>query len=447
MAYVHLPDSPMAGGISKIIGKLQGKISAGALKQTSEIADKLRVSGCPTTNQLNRLKNKSESLNSSVSKINRRLDKFRKIPKKLKGPVKALKVVIKVIKALPIPQSVPPGFGLPINLTVKYSDTLVLLQEFIQQIDEIIVSIETALEVPSSSLNGINSILARTDSAITSCLVSANLQDAINNGDISLDELSDAGLVDDDGIVIFSTLGPLFIGNSDINNDGGISESKRLATQQEIDSGATDPNSKNYKPGLLVAGTGTGTNGKFNETDLYGPSGDLNKAINTLSQGFEKLQDSNVDSNIKDGIRKLLSSLGNLSGTGTIGIWGSDIGYKVGDIVSRDSVNWKCNTDHTSTETGIAGPPPSGKYWDRFFGATADDAGTDEENTYTAANGITYKLEIRQDPNSPSIAPKRFGVALTLDEGVAVLKGQPSFSSDINVLLDEVKFRLDNQLP
>ena len=135
MAYVHLPESPMAGGIAKIIGKLQGKISAGALKQTSEIADKLRVSGCPTTNQLNRLKNKSESLNSSVSKINRRLDKFRKIPKKLKGPVKALKVVIKVIKALPIPQSVPPGFGLPINLTVKYSDTLVLLQEFIQQID------------------------------------------------------------------------------------------------------------------------------------------------------------------------------------------------------------------------------------------------------------------------------------------------------------------------
>lgn len=406
MAYVHLPDSPMAGGIAKIIGKLQGKISAGALKQTSEIADKLRVSGCPTTAQLNRLKNKSESLNSSVSKINRRLDKFRRIPKKLKAPVKALKVIIKVIKALPIPQSVPPGFGLPINLTVKYSDTLVLLQEFIQQIDEIIVSIETALDVPSSSLSGINNILAKTDSAITSCLVSANLQEAIDSGDISLDELADAGLVDDDGIVIFSTLGPLFIGNSDINNDGSISESKRLATKAEIESGATNPNSNNYKPGLLVAGTGSGTDGKFNSFDLYGPSGDLNKAINTLTQGFEKLQDSNIDSNVKDGIRKLLSNLTNLAGQEGAGNGTGGFG--------------------TGTGTGAQG---------------------DDVNTYTAANGITYKIEIRQDPNSPSIAPRRFGVALTLDEGVAVLKGQPSFSSDINVLLDEVKFRLDNQLP
>ena len=345
-------------------------------------------------------------------------------------------------------------------MTVKYADTLVLLQEFIQQIDEIIVAIETALEVPSSSLNGINSILARTDSAITSCLVSANLQDALNNGDISLDELSDAGLVDDDGIVIFSTLGPLFIGNSNIDNNGDTSESKRLATQAEIESGATDPNSNNYKPGLLVAGTGSGTDGKFNNFDLYGPSGDINKAINTLSQGFEKLQDSNIDSNVKDGIRKLLSNLTNLAGqegAGTAEIWRSGKEYKIGDIVSRDSTNWKCNTDHTSTETGIAGPPPTGQYWDKFLGAVAganggngaqgNGAQGNGENTYTAANGITYKIEIRQDPNSPSIAPKRFGVALTLDEGVAVLKGQPSFSSDINVLLDEVKFRLDNQLP
>lgn len=387
MAYVHLPDSPMAGGIAKIIGKLQGKISAGALKQTSDIANKLRVSGCPTPDQLNRLKQKSQNLNSNIAKIDRRLDKFRRLPKKLKTPVNALKKIIKVIKLLPIPQSVPPGFGLPINLTVKYSDILVLLQEFIQQIDEIIVSIETALDVPASSLSGINNILSRTDSAITACQVSSELQKELDNGALTQDELAAAGLLEDDGTTIFSNLGPLFIGQTDLNSDGSLNVSKKLCTPQQIQSGDTSE--------CLIAGTGSGTDGRFTESDLNAESGDINKAIKKLTDGFDKLQNSNLDKGIKDNIQKLLSTLTDLSGK-------------------------KAGSGTADGGTGI---------------------------TYTAANGITYKLEIRTDPKSPSIAPKRFGVALTLDEGVAVLKGQPSFSSDTTVLLDEVKFRLDNQLP
>jgi len=394
MAYVHLPDSPMAGGIAKIIGKLQGKISAGALKQTSEIADKLRVSGCPTPGQLDRLNNKSQNLNSSISKIDRRLDKFRRIPKKLKTPVSALKKIIKIIKLLPIPQSVPPGFGLPVNLTVKYSDILVKLQEFIQQIDEIIVSIETALDVPSSSLSSVKNILSRTDSAVSACQVSSQLQQDLENGNLTEAQLAEAGLLEDDGTTIFSNLGPLFLGNSTVGGDGELTDSKKLATDKDIEDGKTNPNSSNYDSSLLVAGTGSGTDGRFTDADLNGPSGDIDKAIKKLSDGFDKLQDSNLDSAIKDNIRKLLSTLEGLKDTRT-----EDDG------------------------TGGAGV------------------------RYTAANGITYLLEIRNDPNSPSIAPRRFGVALTLDEGVAVLKSQPSFSSDTNVLLDEVKFRLDNQLP
>ena len=384
MAYVHLPDSPMAGGIAKIVGKLQGKISAGALKQTSDIADKLRVSGCPTPDQLNRLKRKSENLNSNISKIDRRLDKFRRLPKKLKAPVSALKKIIKVIKLIPIPQSFPPGFGLPINITVKFSDILVLLQEFVQQIDEIIVALETALDVPTSSLSGVKNILSRTDSAISACQVSSQLNEDLNNGNLTEEQLAEAGLLEDDGTTIFSNLGPLFLGNSTLGNDGALTDSKKLCTQEQIDNGDTAD--------CLIAGTGSGTDGRFTEADLNGLSGDIDQAIKKLSNGFDKLQDSNLDDSVKDNISKLLSTLTGLTDTGTEDNQGAGI-------------------------------------------------------RYTAANGITYLLEIRQDPNSPKIAPKRFGVALTLDEGVAVLIGQQSFSSDTTVLLDEVKFRLDNQLP
>jgi hypothetical protein len=57
-----------------------------------------------------------------------------------------------------------------------------------------------------------------------------------------------------------------------------------------------------------------------------------------------------------------------------------------------------------------------------------------------------YKLEIVQDPNSPKIAPKRYAIAKD-KTGIIVLYGPSSFSSDTQVLLDEVKFRIDNQLP
>jgi DNA repair ATPase RecN len=57
-----------------------------------------------------------------------------------------------------------------------------------------------------------------------------------------------------------------------------------------------------------------------------------------------------------------------------------------------------------------------------------------------------YTLAILQDPNSPKIAPRRYAVVKD-GRGVVVLKGQPSFSSSTDVLLDEVKFRIDNQLP
>ena len=53
-----------------------------------------------------------------------------------------------------------------------------------------------------------------------------------------------------------------------------------------------------------------------------------------------------------------------------------------------------------------------------------------------------YVLGIVQDPDSPKIAPKRFATA-TDNRGIIVLRGQSSFSSSTQVLLDEIKFRID----
>ena len=53
-----------------------------------------------------------------------------------------------------------------------------------------------------------------------------------------------------------------------------------------------------------------------------------------------------------------------------------------------------------------------------------------------------YIIKVQQDPQSPAIAPRRFAVAFDRNN-VAVLKGQPSFSSSTQILIDEIKFRID----
>ena len=64
---------------------------------------------------------------------------------------------------------------------------------------------------------------------------------------------------------------------------------------------------------------------------------------------------------------------------------------------------------------------------------------------YNGANGRRYKLEVINDPDSPAIAQRRQAVARD-SEGVIVLRGPKSFSSSENVLIEELKFRIDNQL-
>ena len=55
-----------------------------------------------------------------------------------------------------------------------------------------------------------------------------------------------------------------------------------------------------------------------------------------------------------------------------------------------------------------------------------------------------YVLAIIEDPNSPKIAPRRYAVAKDRN-GTIQIRGESSFSSDTQVLLDELKFKIDNQ--
>tara|TARA_R110002126_G_scaffold212654_2_gene359239 strand:+ start:316 stop:1131 length:816 start_codon:yes stop_codon:yes gene_type:complete len=76
----------------------------------------------------------------------------------------------------------------------------------------------------------------------------------------------------------------------------------------------------------------------------------------------------------------------------------------------------------------------------------AKDQETNKPVEYTSQSGTIYTIKVTTDPNSPAIAPQRRAIAID-KKGVPVLKGPLSFASDSNVLIEELKFRIDNQLP
>jgi len=65
---------------------------------------------------------------------------------------------------------------------------------------------------------------------------------------------------------------------------------------------------------------------------------------------------------------------------------------------------------------------------------------------YRSFNGTIYTIKLENDPSSPPISPRRRAIAVDFRD-VTVLKGPFSFASSDKILKDELKFRIDNQLP
>lgn len=66
--------------------------------------------------------------------------------------------------------------------------------------------------------------------------------------------------------------------------------------------------------------------------------------------------------------------------------------------------------------------------------------------SYRSTSGRDYTIKVVKDPNSPEIAPKRQAIVQDF-RGITVLTGPSSFASRPQILIEEIKFRIENQLP
>lgn len=394
MPYTHIPESRMAGGLALIIGKIQGKLSASVMDGMAQVVNELQAPVCPADARLGQLDNKRNKLNNQLRGASNALSRFQRIPGSLKGPLGGLKAAIRIILAIPIPQSLPPGFGIPVNITNKFGDILVLLKEIVAQIGELIGAIEAALEIPASQLASLQAIAGRVDMPLKACRIKNRLDAAITTEEVSPEILESSGLV-----TFFRTETGALTGQID-NTNSILSQTGRVF----LNNASRDMNPESRGFSLTPMAQQLLEDGQLPESARNAANDAQQRLLllNDLLAGLNNLQQAELPDSLRDSLNDIATTF--------------------------ESLREGAEADAAGEEDGgLANIDPN-----------------DPRLSYTGEDGTVYKFVIIPDDTAPAIAPRNFAQARDLG-GTVRFTGPKSFSQDLDVLLDEVKFQIDNQ--
>jgi len=353
MPYVNIPESKVTAGIAKLVGELQGQLSDKVYTLVNDTIQKVRREACPSLPTTQRLVQKVNAVSGNINSISRRVNKFKKLASTILTVAQTIQTVVRLIKLLAVPQSVPPGFGLPVGFSSIQGDLLHAAKEKIKQSKDDAAGILAVVQTPQVNLQMYGRILSRVSTVLNGCRLEGVLRREVLRGNLREQTLKYLNIIDSDGQYIFSNIGANLFESLEFDRSGNLRDYNRY------------------------------TENKLNRDEVQ----------------------SNADNN-------LLSALTTLNGT-------SQISDDVKSVIKEFLDTVKTTPDVEKKDN--------------------------PDLSYTAPNGEVFELAIEIDPTSPSIAPRRFAIAKN-KLGATVLKGPKSFSSSTKVLLDELKFRLDNQL-
>tara|TARA_B110000240_G_scaffold116144_1_gene130159 strand:- start:83 stop:1579 length:1497 start_codon:yes stop_codon:yes gene_type:complete len=144
--------------IGEIIDYLTGQMSAEDVEGP-----------CPTEAEIKKIKDRRNKLVRQLNQIYKMLNTALVIAGVIGGIATILLVASQIIKALPIPTSVPPGVGIPTSLIFKFQESITKLEKLSKTLLALVLGISAALLVLLALLKSILQLLAILDTQIERC--------------------------------------------------------------------------------------------------------------------------------------------------------------------------------------------------------------------------------------------------------------------------------------
>lgn len=438
--------------IGTAIGKANGVIIAKANKTITGATNKMRAKGCPGPAELAKVSSKMAGVSSLAGTLTSSMGTFAVIPKSLKAPISGLKAAVKIILSLPIPQAFPhvqvgPP-GLPVNITTKYADTLNLLKEFIAAMEITADAIDFSLKNVSNSVALISARAKDLEAPIKACQIENALK-----AKLTKEQAKKLKLLDKDGEYITSTLGSKVLEESNTrpaSDQVKRNLSKALGIDIDIKGAKGIDFVLNLQDTAIKSGVSDG--------DAYRliPPGTLKlpngETQNITGKEFAVMAQTGLDDQglpIFDVKYETVPSLkpGGLTGKAQALAELDTVLVELTDRLAAPSISDdKGNNDAIAAEANLDIAIETLQEIQTALKDLSKDLVTEEKEALIDPELFYkgYQLKIISDPSSPKLAPKHF--AIGIKDGKQQIKGPSSFSSSKKVLLDEIKFRIDNQL-
>ena len=158
----------LAGFISKIVQSITK--TCFQFNKTLDVLISQFKDSCPSTQDLKLLIQQKNQINGALVQIEGKISTLNTMASTSEAIADTLKTGVSIIKQLPIPSSVPPGVGLPMNVFNNFSDALDKLGDMITKQKGSLDSIPEALNLVSKDVGEVISKLKELDVALNNCL-------------------------------------------------------------------------------------------------------------------------------------------------------------------------------------------------------------------------------------------------------------------------------------
>tara|TARA_R110002153_G_scaffold108907_2_gene249627 strand:+ start:2084 stop:3274 length:1191 start_codon:yes stop_codon:yes gene_type:complete len=162
----------MASAIGKIIVKSITRVVKSTSKfdiVVDDLIDEFK-SSCPPKPELLRLVAQKNQIQTALSGLGASINTLQTTANTTKNIITSIQTAVSIIKAIPIPTSVPPGVGIPINVITILADSLDILGKLLDGAKGSVSIVPTATKVIGENINNVLNKLGELDVLVNGCI-------------------------------------------------------------------------------------------------------------------------------------------------------------------------------------------------------------------------------------------------------------------------------------